>query len=63
MITEEYIKSKGYTRYNPTDFDKDIVLARYQKCFRDDKGKKYFINALKIDIGNHTILNMTFKFP
>ena len=50
MITEEYIKSKGYTRYNPTDFDKDIVLARYQKCFRDDKGKKYFINALKIDM-------------
>ena len=50
MITEEYVKSKGYTRYNPTDFDKDIVLARYQKCFRDDKGKKYFINALKLDM-------------
>lgn len=50
MITEEYVKSKGYTRYDPTQFDKDIVLARYQKCFKDDTGRKYFINALKMDM-------------
>ena len=50
VITEEYIESKGYTRFNPTHFDKDIVVARYQKCFRDDIGKKYHINALKIDM-------------
>lgn len=50
VVTEEYIESKGYTRFNPTQFDKDIVVARYQKCFRDDIGKKYHINALKIDM-------------
>ena len=50
MITEEYILNKGYTKYPPTEFDNDIVLCRFQKCFRDDKGKKYHINALKIDM-------------
>lgn len=49
MITEEYILSKGYTKYNRTPFDKDIVICRFQKCFRDDNGKKYFIDAVKID--------------
>ena len=49
MITEEYILSKVYTKYNRTPFDKDIVICRFQKCFRDDSGKKYFIDAVKID--------------
>ena len=49
MVTEEYILSKGYTKYPPTQFDSDIVSCRFQKCFRNEKGKKYFIDVLKID--------------
>ena len=55
MITEEYILNKGYTKYPPTEFDNDIVLCRFQKCFRDDKGKKYHINALKMSLSYMSI--------
>lgn len=49
MLTEEYILSKGYIKYPPTQYDRDIVICRYQKCFRDKIDKKFFIDILKND--------------
>lgn len=46
-MTDEYLLKHGYTKYNPAYFDNDSVVARFQKRFDDDFGKKYFIDVLK----------------
>ena len=47
QMTDEYLLERGYTKYNPAYFDNDSVVARFQKRFDDDFGKKYFIDVLK----------------
>lgn len=47
MINDEYILQKGYHQYKPTPFDNESVVARFQKRFDDDFGKKYFIDVIK----------------
>lgn len=49
VITDEYIKEHGFKEYNPTRFDNDSVILRFQKRYDDDFGKKYFIDILKWD--------------
>lgn len=49
VITDEYIKEHGFKEYNPTRFDNDSVILKFQKRYDDDFGKKYFINILKWD--------------
>ena len=46
-MTDEYLLEQGYKKYNPTPFDNKSVVARFQKCFDDDFGRKYFIDVLK----------------
>ena len=46
-MTDEYLFEHGYTKYPPTPFDDKYVVARFQKRFDDDFGKKYFINILR----------------
>lgn len=46
-MTDEYILEKGYKQYNPTPYDNAYIVARFQKRFDDEYGKKYFINVLK----------------
>ena len=46
-MTDEYLIERGYRKYNPTPFDNESVVARFQKRFDDDFGKKYFIDVLK----------------
>lgn len=46
-INDEYLLEKGYKKYNPTQFDNDSVITRFQKRFDDDFGKKYFIDVIK----------------
>lgn len=47
-MTDEYILEKGYKRYSPTPvLDSEYIVAKFQKRFDDDFGKKYFINILK----------------
>ena len=46
-MTDEYILEKGYKQYEPTQFDNESIVARFQKRFDDEYGKKYFINILK----------------
>ena len=47
IMTDKYLLERGYKQYNPTPFDNTSVVARFQKRFDDDFGKKYFIDALK----------------
>lgn len=46
-MTDDFLLQHGYVRYNPTPFDNESVVARFQKRFDDERGKKYFINVLK----------------
>ena len=46
-MTDEYLVKRGYKKYEPTPFDNESVVARFQKRFDDDFGKKYFIDVLK----------------
>jgi hypothetical protein len=46
-MTDEYLLEHGYKEYQPTAYDDDYIVGRFQKRFDDDIGKKYFINAIK----------------
>lgn len=46
-MTDDYLRQKGYKEYLPTRFDNESIVARFQKRFDDDIGKKYFINVIK----------------
>lgn len=49
MIDGKNLEEHGYRKYRPTEFDSRFVVARYQKRFDDDIGKKYFIDVLEYD--------------
>lgn len=46
-MTDQYILEKEYTQYKPTPLDNESIVARFQKCFKDKLGKKYFIDVIK----------------
>ena len=47
-ITDEYLLERGYKQHKPTPvIDSDLIVAKFQKRFDDDFGKKYFIDVLK----------------
>lgn len=46
-MSDEYLIERGYTKYPPTSFDNEYIVARFQKRFDDDFGKKYFIDILR----------------
>lgn len=47
-MTDEYLIERGYRRYEPLKgLDDDYVVARFQKRFDDEFGKKYFIDVIK----------------
>lgn len=46
-MTEQDILNAGYKEYERTLFDHKGIEKNYQKCIRDDKGKKYFIDIHK----------------
>lgn len=46
-MTDEQLLERGYKQYPTTPFDNEHIVARFQKRFDDDFGKKYFINVLK----------------
>lgn len=49
-MTDEYMLERGYRKFNPIPrIDNEHVVARFQKRFDDDFGKKYFINVVKWD--------------
>lgn len=46
-MNDKYLLEHGYKQYNPTSFNSNSIVLMFQKCFKNDKGKKYFINVLK----------------
>lgn len=49
MVVDEILTDRGYREYPKTVFDNDHVVARFQKRFDDEIGKKYFVNVVKLD--------------
>ena len=39
-MTDDYLIERGYKKYEPTRFDNESVVARFQKRFDDDFVKK-----------------------
>ena len=46
-MTDKDILEKGYKQYAPIQFDNKHIVARFQKRFDDEYGKKYFISIVK----------------
>lgn len=47
-MNDEYLLERGYKQYKPTPvLDNDSIIAKFQKRFDDDFGKKYFIDVAK----------------
>ena len=47
-MTDEYLLERGYKQYMPTPvIDNEYIVAKFQKRFDDDFGKKYFISISK----------------
>ena len=46
-MTDKDILEKGYKQYAPIQFDNEHIVARFQKRFDDEYGKKYFISVVK----------------
>ena len=47
MLTRKQLLEKGYREYPRTAFDNENIEHVYQKCFRDDKGIRYFMDVKK----------------
>ena len=52
-ITDEKILQAGYTEYPPSSIEYECVTRFFQKCFKDDVGKKYFIDIKRWDFPPH----------
>lgn len=47
-MTDEHLLERGYKQYPPTPvLDNDSIVAKFQKRFDDDFGKKYFVDVAK----------------
>ena len=46
-MTHEELIERGYMEYRKSPFDHDGVEHVYQKCFSDERGKRYFLNVHK----------------
>lgn len=47
-MTDEYLLERGYKKFSPLPvLDDEHIVARFQKRFDDNFGKKYFIDVLK----------------
>lgn len=47
-MTDEYLLDRGYRQYSSTPvLDNDSIVAKFQKRFDDNFGKKYFIDVAK----------------
>lgn len=47
-MNDEYLLECGYKQYEPVPvLDNDSIVAKFQKRFDDDFGKKYFIDVAK----------------
>ena len=45
----ELLLEKGFNEYKPTQFDSPSCDECWQKCYKDETGKKYFLENTIID--------------
>lgn len=48
-MTREELINAGYNRYDPAPISNECITDLYQKCVKDDIGKKYYINVNRWD--------------
>ena len=48
-MTDKELLDAGYKRYDPPSIHADCVTDLYQKCIKDDTGKRYFISIERWD--------------
>ena len=48
MLTNEDFINAGYTRYRPSPYN-ECVTDLFEKCVKDDYGKRYFIHVNRWD--------------
>ena len=53
-MTNEELINAGYTRYDPTPYH-ECETDLFQKCIRDEKGKKYYINVNRWDYSKYNV--------
>ena len=53
-LTREDILSRGFKEYKPSEFDPSSCDECYQKLYKDENGKKYFMN-----IKHYTLIHPT----
>ena len=46
-MTDQDFLNKGYNEYPPSQFEDENVVKLFQKCFKDNIGKKYYITVDK----------------
>lgn len=63
LITDERIRQAGYTEYAPPPIDNECVTKFFQKCFKDDVGKKYYINIKRWDFPSHLYTGESIPTP
>ncbi len=44
-MTHEWLIDNGFIEYDITEFDSAAVDHFYQKCYKDDFGKKYYLEV------------------
>lgn len=44
-MTKELLLEKGFNEYKPTQFDSSSCDECWQKCYKDETGKKYFLDV------------------
>lgn len=54
----KYCESNGFKEYNPTEFSKAQYC--FQKCYKDDIGKKYFIDINVYDFSFTSRISQNF---
>ena len=52
-MTREELINAGYTRFDPAPISNECVTDLYQKCVKDDIGKRYYINVNRWDFSYH----------
>lgn len=51
MTREELIEA-GYERFDPAPISNECITDLYQKCIKDDVGKRYYISVNRWDFSN-----------
>jgi hypothetical protein len=44
-LTKEILLGKGFNEYKPSQFDSSSCDECWQKCYKDETGKKYFLDV------------------